>query len=209
MRSAAVSILVGLLLASFSTAPCGAAAAGESARGVVEQTVAEVLAALQETGMSSEQRRTQIEDIVYARFDFTTMSKLVLARNWKKFDDVQRAAFVDEFKSHLSRSYGTRIERYEQEEVDVLREREEKRGDVTVLTVIRGGQFDNAEVNYRMRDRDGTWRVIDVIIEGVSLVSNFRSQFKDIISKEGADGLIAKLREKNEAHGGARAADGG
>jgi len=209
MRSAFVATLVGLLLASDATAPHTASAAGESARGVVEQTVAEVLAALQETGVSAEQRRTKIEEIVYARFDFATMSKLVLARNWKKLDDAQRVAFIDEFKSHLSRSYGTRIERYEQEEVEVLREREEKRGDVTVMTVIRGGQFDDAEVNYRMRDRDGTWRVIDVIIEGVSLVSNFRSQFKDIISKEGADGLIAKLREKNEAHGGARAADGG
>lgn len=176
------------------------AVAEERARDVVSNTVAEVIAVLQTEGNTVAQSRQQIENIAYVRFDFETMGKLVLARNWKKLDDGQREAFIAEFKRHLSRSYGTRISRYEQEKVDVLREREEKRGDVTVLTAIRGGQFDGAEVNYRMRNRDEAWRVIDVIIEGVSLVSNFRSQFKDIISKDGADGLIARLRSKNESH---------
>ena len=177
-----------------------AAVAEESARDVVSNTVAEVLAVLQTEGNTVAESRQQIENIAYARFDFETMGKLVLARNWKKLDDGQREAFIVEFKRHLSRSYGMRIARYEQEKVDVLREREETRGDMTVLTAIRGGQFDGAEVNYRMRNRDEAWRVIDVIIEGVSLVSNFRSQFKGIVSKEGADGLIDRLRSKNESH---------
>ena len=68
-----------------------------------------------------------------------------------------------------------------------------------MLTIIRGGQFEGSSVDYRMRNREDTWRVIDVIIEGVSLVSNFRSQFKDIVSKKGADGLIAQLRSRNDA----------
>ena len=194
-RVTSVAALVGLAFALVAT-PSYA----EDAKEVVENTVAEVLAVLQRTNLPVVERRTEIENIAYARFDFDTMGKLVLARNWKKFDDAQRDSFIDEFKRHLSRSYSVRIERYEQEQVDITGERQEKRGDVTVLTVIRGGQFEGAEVNYRMRNRDDAWRVIDVIIEGVSLVSNFRSQFKDIVFKEGPDGLIAQLRAKNEAH---------
>jgi phospholipid transport system substrate-binding protein len=177
------------------------AAPTETARTVVETTIADVLDVLRRTSEGVEERRSEIEQIAYARFDFDTMGKLVLARNWKKFDDGQRDAFIGEFKRHLSRSYGTRIARYEQEEVEIAGEREEKRGDVTVLTIIRGGQFEGATVNYRMRNREDAWRVIDVVIEGVSLVSNFRSQFKDIVSKEGPDGLIAQLKQRNDEAG--------
>jgi len=174
-------------------------AASETASGVVQSTVDEVLEVLRQQQLSVDERRGEIEQIAYARFDFETMGKLVLARNWKKFDEGQREAFIAEFKRHLSRSYGTRISRYEQEKVEVAGERKEKRGDVTVLTIIRGGQFDGSAVDYRMRNREDTWRVIDVIIEGVSLVSNFRSQFKDIVSKDGAEGLIAQLKSRNDS----------
>jgi phospholipid transport system substrate-binding protein len=177
------------------------ATASETPRAVVETTIADVLEVLRQGDRSTEDKRREIEQIAYARFDFDTMGKLVLARNWKKFDDGQRQAFIDEFKRHLSRSYGSRISRYEQEEVEVSGEREEARGDVTVLTVIRGGQFEGAEVDYRMRNRKGAWRVIDVVIEGVSLVSNFRSQFQDIVSRDGPDGLISQLRTRNDEAG--------
>ena len=105
----------------------------------------EVLVVLRVPDLTVDERRSRIEQIVYVQFDFETMSRLVLARNWKRFDPSQREAFIREFKRHLSRSYGTRLSRYEQEEVEVIGERKEKRGDVTVLTVIRGGQFDGAE----------------------------------------------------------------
>jgi len=193
MRAVAAA-LVGVL--SFAIAPVDARAEA-TARAAVEQTVNDVLAVLKMSDLGVAERRTRIEGIAYARFDFETMGKLVLARNWKKFDRAQQAEFIEEFKRHLSRSYGTRIERYEQEEVAIGDERTEQRGDVTVLTTIRGGQFDGIAIDYRLRKRGEDWRVIDVVIEGVSLVSNFRSQFKDIISKEGPAVLIAKLREKN------------
>jgi len=183
-----------ILLLALSFAP--AVSAEESAREVVEKTVAEVLATLAGDG-DVKARRSQIEQIVYARFDFQTMGKLVLARNWKKFKPAQRTEFVENFKAHLSRSYGQRIERYEQEKVEITGERDEQRGDKSVMTAIRGGQFDGAEVDYRLRNTEGAWRVIDVKIEGVSLVSNFRSQFKDIVAKKGPQGLIDQLKSKN------------
>lgn len=193
-----MTVRAALLVAILGCWIASDAVATETARGTVETTVADVLEVLRTSELSVDDRGVRIEEIVYARFDFDTMGRLVLSRNWKRFDAAQREAFITQFKRHLSRSYGTRISRYEKEEVEVVGEREEIRGDVTVLTIIHGGQFDGASVDYRMRRRKDSWRVIDVLIEGVSLVSNFRSQFKDIVSREGPDGLISQLENHND-----------
>jgi phospholipid transport system substrate-binding protein len=167
------------------------------AEGVVRETVDEVLAVLAHTDWPVDRRVSAIEQIAYARFDFPTISRLVLARNYQKFSAEQRTEFVEEFKSHLSRSYGNRVDRYEQEKVDIVGARVEPRGDVTVLTRIVGGQADGIEMNYRLRQREGTWLVIDVVIEGVSLVSSFRSQFKEVVNQGGPGLLLERLKDKN------------
>jgi phospholipid transport system substrate-binding protein len=78
-------------------------------------------------------------------------------------------------------------------------ERQEQRDDVTVQTkILRGGGSDDVLVDYRLRKTaDGQWKIIDVIVEGVSLVSNFRSQFQDIVANGGPDRLLSLLKEKN------------
>ena len=119
--------------------------------------------------------------------------------NWKvsQFDDSEKSDFISEFKIYLSRNYGSRLDRYRQENVEIIGTRDEPRGDVTVMTKVVGGQFDGIEMNYRLRNRKDRWRAIDVVIEGVSLIANFRSQFAEIMSKGGPDKLIADLRTKN------------
>ena len=175
----------------------GRAAAEPGPREVVEQTVEEVVAVLRDPALSQGERRAAIEAIAYERFDFTTMSKLVLARNWKRFSAEQRDEFLREFKEYLANSYGDRIDRYEQEEVEIVGEREEPRGDVTVQTRIVGGDNAGVTVEYRLRGRTGHWRVIDVVVEGISLVSNYRDQFREVLSNGGPDHLLVRLREKN------------
>ena len=125
------------------------------------------------------------------------MSRLVLARNWKRFSKPQQVEFVEEFKNFLAHSYGDRIDRYSEEDVEVTGERPEPRGDVTVHTKIVGGQYSDAVVDYRLRQKDGTWRIIDVVVEGISLVFNYRDQFKEVVSRHGPEGLLERLREKN------------
>jgi phospholipid transport system substrate-binding protein len=196
------------VLAALIAALAGAAIASGRARAtqntdpaaakvVVRQTVDQVLAVLARKDLSIEERRSLIEDIAFERFDFPTMSRLVLKRSWLRFSPAQREQFVKEFREYLAASYGTRIERYHQEKVDVTGDRVEPRGDVTVMTRIKGGSADGIEIDYRMRDRDGTWKVIDVVIEGVSLVQNFHSQFADILSKGGPEELLRRLKERN------------
>ncbi len=195
----ATAILVAVV--SVLAAP-GVRAATESeaaARAVIAETIDEVLAVLRDKSKPTEDRIRSLEQIVYGRFDLYVMSRLVLARNWKRFSEEQKARYIEQFKQYLTNSYGNRIERYDQQEVEIVGEREEPRGDVVVKTKILGGEFEGALVDYRLRKQDSDWRVIDVVIEGISMVSNYRDQFKSIVSSGGPELLLEKLREKNAA----------
>lgn len=198
-RGAARWLAVALAAVLFGA---GAVRAGDEpavpARQVVETALEQVIAILNEKGSSEASRRDRIADIAYAHFDFDTMSKLVIARPWRKFSKQERREFIDEFKTHLARSYGRRLSRYEGVNVQVTSEVPEQRGDVTIQSEVVGGQFDGAVMAYRMRPQDGRWLVIDVVIEGVSLVSNFRSQFKPIVAQGGASELLRRLKDKND-----------
>jgi phospholipid transport system substrate-binding protein len=177
--------------------------AEDSPDAIVRKTVDRVLEVLASKNESEDQRRHRIEEITYDRFDFATISQLVLARHWSRFSPEQRQEFVEQFKIQLSKNYGTRIMRYNQQRVEIVGQRVEPRGDVTVGTRIEGGSADGVEVDYRLRrldqEKDGPWMVIDVIIEGVSLVSNYRSQFSEILGRGSPDDLLRQLREKNAA----------
>lgn len=187
-----------VLVAALALGAAPARAAGEdAAAAVVEKTTGSVIAVLTDPSLSTEQKRTRIETIAIGSMDFETLSKLVLARNWSRFDEPQRTEFMTLFKNHLSMTYGRNVESYKNEKVQVSGSRTENGGDVTVKTkIVRGGSNDIL-VDYRLRQRDGTWKIIDVVIEGVSLVSNFRSQFQDVVSHGGPERLLALLREKN------------
>ena len=88
---------------------------------------------------------------------------------------------------------------YDDFDVDITGSRSESNGHVTVRTVIVGGRFEGAQLDYRLRDADGSWKVIDVKVEGISMVSNFREQFKEVVSDGGPELLLKKLQEKNAA----------
>jgi phospholipid transport system substrate-binding protein len=183
--------------ACFALAPAATARAAVEPTAVVEQTTSAVIAILTDQKLSTEEKRKRVEDVVLQRVDFETLSKLVLARNWSKFSEPQRAEFMALFKNHLSMTYGRNVESYKNEKVNITGSRNESGGDVTVKTkIVRGGSNDIL-VDYRLRERDGEWKIIDVIIEGVSLVSNFRSQFQDVVASGGPEQLLSLLREKN------------
>ena len=178
------------VLAAFGCVAAGHAVRAEDAptsdaQKIMELTVVEVVAVLKAAERSSAERRGALEQIAYERFDFKTMARLVLAKNWKRLSKDQQGEFVGEFRLYLANDYGSRLERYNQEDVAVVGERDEPRGDVTVKTKIVGGKNDGALVDYRMRKRKSGWKIIDVVIEGISLVANFRDQFREVIGSSG------------------------
>lgn len=180
-----------------------------AARRALDRTIADVLAALGDESLDLPAKRKRIEEIALARFDFRTTAKLVLKRDWRRFDKAQRAEFVTAFREYLAGSYGSRISRYNQEAVDVTGARLEPRGDVTVLTRIRGGEADGVAADYRLRKhrRSGEWLIIDVVIEGISLVANFRSQFAEMISSGGPTKLLTRLQKINADRAAGREVD--
>lgn len=185
-----------VVTAALALAGTGAASPSESdARSFVQSTIDQVMAVLHDGSMPLEQKKNQVEEIAYERFDFELISRLVLARNWQRFSPQQKADFIDAFKKHLSATYRDTLNNFKDETIAIASSRAEKNGDVTVMTRVKGATGDTA-VDYRLRKGDAGWRGIDVIIEGVSLVQNFRSQAQEIVSAEGPDGLIQKLRDK-------------
>jgi len=199
------ALVLALALPAFC-APALAASA-DDARATMQKTVDDVLVILGDKSLALPAKRDRIQAIAYERFDFETMSKLVLKRDWKKFDAAQQQEFVTEFREHLSARYGENLGRYENEKVEVTSHHAETNGDVSVKTVIRGGKFDGTPVDYRLRNAS-QWRVIDVVIENVSLVSSFRTQFADVLAKGGPTGVLAKLKERNAARKAAKQTGG-
>jgi phospholipid transport system substrate-binding protein len=191
------ALLFGIALAIMGANAAAAALSGpeSEARSFVQQTIDTVLGILRNAKIPLEEKKNRVESIAYERFDFELMSRLVLARNWQKFSDKQKRDFVDAFKKHLSATYRDTLNTFRDESIEIGSSRLEKNDDVTVMTIVTGSA-DTTKVDYRMRKGDRGWRGIDVIIEGVSLVQNFRSQAQEIVSTEGPDGLIKKLRAK-------------
>ncbi|MGH7859553.1 MAG: MlaC/ttg2D family ABC transporter substrate-binding protein [Candidatus Binatia bacterium] len=168
-----------------------------SPRELVRKITDQAIAVLRNNDLSNDEKRKRIEDIVYDYVDFETMSRLVLARNWRTVGEAKQREFVEEFKRHLSVTYGKNVENYRNETVTISGDRQEARGDWTVKTqIVRSGPND-IFVDYRLRKLGDEWKIIDVIIERVSLVSNFRSQFQEILANGGIERLLKLLRRKN------------
>ncbi|HSD10215.1 MAG TPA: ABC transporter substrate-binding protein [Candidatus Binatia bacterium] len=175
-------------------------AATDAPKEVVRRMSDAVIAVLQEKDLSADAKREKIRGIVEGYVDFQTMSRLVLARNWRELDDGKKKDFVEEFKRHLSVTYGKNVESYNNEKVQITGERDEGRGDWTVQSkILRPQGGGDILVDYRLRELNGEWKVIDLVIERVSLVSSFRSQFQEVMANGGIDRLLELLREKNAA----------
>jgi phospholipid transport system substrate-binding protein len=166
-------------------------------RDVVQRLGDQVLAVLRDKSLSSDAKRERIMEIAKQGVDFDTLARLVLARNWSRFTPEEQAQFREEFRKHLSVTYGKSVDSYKNEELVITGDHEEARGDWTVKTKILRGGPDDILVDYRLRQESGEWKIIDFIVEGVSLVANFRSQFQDLLATMTPKQLIELLHEKN------------
>ena len=195
-RVQTLALASALLIVGFVTP----VAAEQTPREVVQSTSEEVLAVLAEKDLSKQERRDKVRAIVLRSMDFETLSRLVLARNWSRFSPVQQQEFMQEFQDHLAAIYGRRLDDYRNEKVEVVGDRREPNGDSTVQTkILRGGGSNDIQVDYRLRESNGQWKVIDFIVEEISMVANFRSQFQDIVASGGPEKLLQLLKEKTAA----------
>ena len=182
----------------------GIAAAGEPLE-KIRETVDAVLAVLEDETLQApegrELRRQKLRQAVYQRFGFEEMARRALGRHWRDLSADQQQEFVGLFSDLLERSYVGKIESAGADsKVEYTRETVDEDGFASVLSVITSRLDSQIEVEYRLLQRNGNtpWEVYDVVIEGVSLINNYRSQFNNIIHRTSYDGLVNQLRLKQE-----------
>lgn len=138
------------------------------------------------------------EEKILPNFNFERVSRLVLGKNWTRATPEQKSAFQSEFRTLLLRTYATALAKYKNQEIEFLPLRmEDGAKTVSVKTRIIQSGAQPISVDYSLARENDTWKVYDIVIEAVSLVTNYRGQFSQEIRQNGLDSLIKKLAEKN------------
>jgi phospholipid transport system substrate-binding protein len=142
--------------------------------------------------------REVIESKLLPNFDFQRMTALAMGRNWRTATPEQQKLLVDQFRTLLVRTYSGALNQYRDQTIDFKPLRADPAAsDVIVKTeVVRAGQAP-VQIDYGMEKKDGTWKAYDVIVGGVSLVTNYRDEFSQQVQAGGIDGLIKTLTTKN------------
>jgi phospholipid transport system substrate-binding protein len=172
----------------------------------VQRGVELVLSIVQDKTLSQDQRYEKVRAIVEQHFDFRSMSQSVLATNWKKASPEERRRFVDFFSEYIENIYFGAIEAYTGEEIEYGEGRiRGKRALVDTFIVTKTARI---PVTYKLKLNDGEWYAYDVIIEGVSLVNNYRRTFSAIIRNDGVDGLLNDIQQRIDKYKATQRAKG-
>jgi phospholipid transport system substrate-binding protein len=144
------------------------------------------------------------EQKVLPNFDFARMTQLAVGRAWRDATDAQKEALIKEFRTLLVRTYSTSLSQYRNQTIDVKPAKLAPGDkDVVVKTLVNQPSGQAIPIDYSMEKSDKGWKAYDILVDGVSLVTNYRSSFADEIRKGGVDGLIKTLADRNARAGGA------
>lgn len=183
-----------ILLFTFLCFIASTAAAAPSATDQVQGTVDRVIELLKNKELDPVKRRGMLSSLIRKRFDFTLMSRQVLATNWNKASPDEKERFVGLFSDLLESTYMERIEAYTDERVEYVNEKvRENRSIVDTIIVTKSV---DVPISYKMVLRGDEWFVYDVVIEEVSLIRNYRSSYREIVMKDGIGGLLKRMEEK-------------
>jgi len=183
-------------------AAAAAVADGTDAQALVRSTADRVLAEVKANKSQLERDSSGIYALVEAyvvpHFDFSRMTQSAMGRHWRAANEQQRAALVREFQELLVRTYAVALLNYSGQQIEYLPLRATAIDDeVVVQTKVSDAGAPPVPIDYRLRRVVGQWKVYDVTIDGVSLVSNYRSMFAEQVQRAGVDGLIPQLSARN------------
>ena len=176
---------------------------GSAAGGVptdqIKSTVDKALVVLRDPrfkpAAKTKERREQLKQILFARFDFTEMAKRSLGANWRRRTPKEREEFVRLFSDLLERAYADTIESYGDEKIVYVGERLDG-GYADISSKVLTSKGEEFSLNYRAHFVGGEWRVYDVVVENISMVNNYRSQFNRVISNASYEELVRRLKDK-------------
>jgi phospholipid transport system substrate-binding protein len=165
----------------------------------LKQSVDKVLAILNDPTLKgtakAQERRQKVKEIIYSRFDFDEMAKRSLGPQWQKRSPEEQKEFVQLFTGLLEHVYLDNIESYSGEKVRFLNERQDK-DFAQVDTKIINNKGEEFSLDYRLQNVNGDWKVIDVVIENISLVNNYRAQFSRVLAKSSYAELLEIMKQK-------------
>lgn len=197
---ARLALAIGLAVIAFSfvrPSPAQAETASEFVATLGESAI-ELLA---DQSISDDIRVERFYNLLEEGFDFPLIGRFVLGIHWRRATDEQRAEYSVLFEQHLVNTYAFRLGSYGGETLRVKGERSDPNRDTIVSSEIIQKRGPRIKVDWRVRESAGTYKVIDVIVEGISLVITQRDEFSSVIRREGAgvEGLLAQLRDRSVA----------
>ena len=181
--------LVGVIYL-FVALPVSAGAPSDQTRATIEK----VLTVLKDPAAKSE-RRERLRQVIYPSFDFAEMAKRSLGSHWQRRSSTEQQEFVKLFTDLVESSYVDAIDSYDGEKVVVANEKQDKEfAEVNTKIVTKKGE--EYRVDYKLHQTSGSWKIYDAVIENVSLVNNYRSQFNRVIAKSSYEDLMTKMKDK-------------
>jgi phospholipid transport system substrate-binding protein len=194
--SGALVGVLGLVLVSVPSAFAGAA------REQVQSAIEKVTAILNDPNLKSDAKKSErverLRQVIFPKFDFAEMAKRSLGSNWQRRTPEEQQEFVKLFRELIENSYVGNIDSYNGEKVNIVGEKQEK-DFAQVNTKIVNNKGEEFAVDYRLLQSSGDWKIYDVVIENISIVNNYRSQFNRVIAKSSFEDLLQKLRDKQFA----------
>jgi len=168
----------------------------EAIKGPIDTVIAILNDPVYKNGDHKAEQRDKIWQSISSIFDFNEISMRAVARNWRKFSPEERKSFAKVFSKFLGNTYVDKIQgEYHNEEIVYVGQEIVKEGRALAKTIIKRETLE-IPVDYRLKLMDGRWRVYDVAVEGISLVKNYRTQFKQLLKKESPAELIKRLEKK-------------
>jgi len=170
-----------------------------TAKETVEVQVNKVLKALADPAFKDQTRDAKIvkiRSIVNEIFDYMELSRRTLGREWTKFNAPQQDEFIRLFSDLLEKTYADKLLSYSNEKVVFDKESMLREDQAEVTSNVLTADGKKIPLDYRMIRKEAGWRVYDVIIEGISLVKNYRDQFRDILAKDSPEEVLKMLRDK-------------
>ena len=170
--------------------------AGSEITGKLKSTIDKVIAIVKDENLKKDKqsRRVALRKAIDERFNYRQMVMRSLAKNWDPRSDQERQQFISLFKSLLENSYASKLESYSDEKINYLSEVIKGKYALVKTEVVRPSS--TIAVDYKLIQENGDWQVYDFVIEGVSMIRNYRSQFTKIIRKDSYEVLVQKLTDK-------------
>ena len=179
----------------WAAVPVAAGVPGDEMRATVEN----VMAIMQDPNLKGPEkqkdRRSKLKSVINPKFDFAEMAKRSLGPHWQRRSPEEQKTFVELFTELVEGAYLDAIESYNGEKVVIVKDTQDKTfADVTSKVMTKKGE--EFAVDYKLQQVDGGWKVYDVVLENVSVINNYRSQFNRVIGKSSYEDLLSKMKDK-------------